>query len=110
MALATVCLVFLLLCVPVGAQTEEASRLNQHRVTSRSSPAPERGAEAQLIPSLTEGIRSGREWNEVRRPELMRLWTTILGKLGPNEQDRQWFGDIRQAVVRETSDGGSYVR
>ncbi len=95
---------------PVAGQIEEASRLNQHKVTNSSSPAREPGAEMQPIPSLIDGLRSAREWDVVRRPQLLRLWTTILGKLGPNDQDRQWFGDIRQAVVRESADRGSYTR
>ena len=95
---------------PAAGQIEDACRLNQHKVTNRSSPAPEPGAETQTIPSLIEGIRSAGEWQAVRRPELLRLWTTILGKLGPDDKDRQWFGDIRQAVVRETADRGSYIR
>src|SRR5450432_272029 len=88
----------------------ELARLNQHRVTNRSSPAPEPGAEMQPIPSLIEGLRSAEEWRAVRRPRLLQLWTGILGKVGPNEQDRQWFGDIRQAVIRETADHGTYTR
>lgn len=78
---------------------EPAGRLNQHRVTSRRSPAPEPGAEKELIPSLVEGLRTPDDWWKKRRPELMRLWTQILGKLGPNAADRKWFGDIRQAKV-----------
>src|SRR5437870_1085661 len=94
----------------VSGQIGPPERLNQHRVTSRSSPAPEPGAEKETIPSLIEGVRSADEWRGVRRPQLLQLWTTILGKLGPNEQDRKWFGDIRQAVIRETSDRGTYTR
>ena len=92
------------------AQVEEPKRLNQHRVTNRSSPALEPGAETQTIPSLIEGLHSADEWLNVRRLQLLRLWTNILGKLGPDEQDRKWFGDIRQAVVRETADRGFYTR
>src|SRR5262245_37589990 len=101
--------VVLLAYRPAAGQIEESSRLNQHKVTNRSSPAPEPGAETQTIPSLIEGLRSAGEWQSVRRPELLRLWTTILGKLGPDGKDRQWFGDIRHVVVRETADRGSYT-
>src|ERR1041384_325236 len=83
---------------------------NQHRVTNRSSPAPEPGAEKEPIPSLIAGLHSADEWRTVRRPQLMRLWTSILGKLGPDEKDLRWFGDIRQAVVREKADRGTYTR
>jgi len=94
----------------VNGQSEELARLNQHKVTNRSSPAPEPGAENQPIPSLIEGLHSANEWLTVRRPQLLQLWTGILGKLGPNEQDRQWFGDIRQAVMQATADRGTYTR
>jgi dienelactone hydrolase len=83
---------------------------NQHRVTNRSSPAPEPGAENELIPSLIDGLHSADEWRTVRRPQLAQLWTTILGKLGPNEKDLNWFGDIRQAVIRDKTDRGTYTR
>src|SRR5258708_536348 len=102
--------VFLLAAAIATGQGEEPNRFNQHKVTNRSSPAPEPGAETQITPSLIDGLRSADEWRNVRRPQLLRLWTTILGKLGPNEQDQKWFGDIRQAVVRETADRGSYTR
>src|ERR1700732_2935403 len=83
---------------------------NQHRVTNRSSPAPEPGAEKELIPSLIDGLHSADEWRTVRRPQLAQLWTTILGKLGPNEKPLNWFGDIRQAVIRDKTDRGTYTR
>src|SRR5678815_5775873 len=92
----------------VSGQVGEPARLNLHRVTNRSSPAPEPGAEKETIPSLIEGLHSADEWRTVRRPQVLQLWTTILGKLGPDEQDR--FGDIRQAVISETADRGTYNR
>jgi dienelactone hydrolase len=92
------------------AQTPDSARLNQHKVTNRSSPAPEPGAEKEQIPSLVEGLHSADDWWNVRRPELLRFWTTVLGKLGPHKQDRRWFGDIRKAVIRETTDQGTYTR
>jgi dienelactone hydrolase len=100
----------LLIASTAIAQTPDTERLNQHKVTSRSSPAPEPGAEKEQIPSLVEGLHSADDWWNVRRPELLRFWTTLLGKLGPNKQDRKWFGDIRKAVVRETTDQGTYTR
>lgn len=105
-----------LLCFPLLAnllmlaQDAEPPRLNQHKVTNRASPAPEPGAENELIPSLIEGLRSAGEWQTIRRPRLVQLWTAILGKLAPNEQDRKWFGDIRKAVIHETTDRGTYTR
>jgi dienelactone hydrolase len=92
------------------AQIDPASRLNQHRVTNPSSPAPEPGAELQQIPSLLDGVHSAKDWRDHRRPELLRLWATILGKLAPNARDLKWFGDIRRAAVHETADRGNYTR
>ena len=106
----TVAVVLALTASGANGQSGEPARLNQHRVSNRSSPAPEPGAESQPIPSLIEGLHSAGEWSTVRRPQLVQLWTAILGKLGPNEQDRKWFGDIRQAVIRETADRGTYTR
>ena len=89
---------------------DDRRRLNQHKVTNSSSPAPEPGAEDQPLPSLIAGIRTPAEWWHVRRPELIRSWTTILGKIKPNRNDRKWFGDIRQAVARETTNREKYTR
>src|SRR3954452_2804145 len=93
-----------------NGQTGEPARLNQHRVTNRSSPAPEPGAEKEQIPSLIDGLHSTEEWHTLRRPQLLKLWTTILGKLGPAEKNRAWFGDIRKVVIHQTSDRGTYTR
>jgi dienelactone hydrolase len=82
---------------------EPPRRLNQHRVTSKKSPAPEPGAETQEIPALAP------DWNK-RRPELVRLWTQILGKLDPDARDRRWFGDIRKARVIEKRETENYTR
>lgn len=97
------------LCLLLFQQADEA-RLNQHRVTSKGSPAPEPGAENELIPSLVDGVRDARDWRERKRPEILRLWTRILGKLEPNKADRKWFGDIRRARVHEVEDKGTYTR
>lgn len=100
-------LLFLLL-LSEGIPNEQ--RLNQHRVTSRNSPAPEPGAENEKIPSLVEGLRSADDWYKKKRPELVKLWTTILGKTAPAPEDKQWFGDITKAVVHDEQDKGSYTR
>jgi len=99
----------IVLAAGLSAQ-EETKRLNHHRVASKGSPAPEPGAELQTIPSLVEGLRSPDDWYKKRRPELMALWTKILGKLGPNKQDRRWFGDIRKTKVYETQETEKYTR
>lgn len=100
----------LLLATAVSGAQQDAARLNQHRVTSRESPAPEPGAEQELIPSLVEGLKSPRDWYRKRRPELLALWIRILGKLEPDRRDRRWFGDVRKARVIETQELENYTR
>ena len=82
----------------------------QHRVSNPRSPAPEPGAEREIIPSLVEGVKDKRDWGQRRRPELLGLWTDILGKLEPTSTDRKWFGDIRKARILDTKDTPHYTR
>lgn len=102
--------ILLLSCFGLQALPPNSFRLHQHKVTNPSSPAPEPGAERQIIPSLIQNIHSPEEWWKVRRPELLQLWTTVLGKLGPDNDDRRWFGDIREAVIQASEDRGTYTR
>jgi dienelactone hydrolase len=101
--------ILLVVGIASAAPTPE-SRRNQHKVTSRDSPAREPGAENEAIPSLVDGLRTPQDWYRKRRPELLKLWTQILGKLGPTRADRRWFGDIRQAKVRDRQEKERYWR
>ena len=83
---------------------------NQHRVSNTHSPAPEPGAERETIPSLVEGVKDKRDWERRKRPELLRLWTDILGKLEPSREDRRWFGDIRKARIVDRQEFPRYTR
>lgn len=102
--------ILLLSSISLQADAPDASRLHQHRVTNPLSPAPEPGAERQIIPSLIQNIHSAEDWWNVRRPELLRLWTHVLGKLGPDKDDQKWFGDIREVVIKANEDHGTYTR
>lgn len=94
-----------------AAQAPDPSRrLNQHKVTSKRSPAPEPGAENHEIPSLVEGLRSKRDWYRKRRPEIHRYWVTMLGKLEPQGDDKRWFGDIRKVRVLDKQEKEGYTR
>jgi len=101
--------VLLFLALSAFAQ-DNLSRLHQHKVTAKESPAPEPGAENELIPSLVEGLHSSQDWYQKKRPELMKLWTGILGKLEPDAKDKRWFGDIRKAVIRDRRELEHYTR
>jgi dienelactone hydrolase len=90
--------------------TEDALRLNQHRVTNKRSPAPEPGAERETIPSLVEGLRSPEDWYKRRRPQILRYWRTMLGKLEPESADKRWFGDIRRVRILSTEQRPGYTR
>jgi len=89
---------------------DNLSRLHQHKVTAKGSPAPEPGAENELIPSLIEDVHSPRDWYRSKRPEMLRLWVQVVGKVEPDRHDRKWFGDIRKAVVRDTKERETYTR
>lgn len=89
---------------------DPSQRLNQHKVTSKRSPAPEPGAENEIIPSLVEGLKTPEDWYRKRRPEILKYWTTILGKLEPNTQDAKWFGDIRKAKFIDRQEKEHYIR
>ncbi len=104
--LSAACVAAVLLLPAAG----ETTRLNRHKVTSSRSPAPEPGAENEIIPSLVEGLDTSRDWWEKRRPEILSLWTKILGKLEPAPEDRKWFGDIRRARVVSTQQLERYTR
>jgi hypothetical protein len=103
-------LLLTMVCTAAQPQTDPSRRLNQHRVSNPSSPAPEAGAENQRVPSLVEGLRSPDDWYKKRRPEILRFWTRLLGKLEPSRRDRRWFGDVREARVHETREFDRYTR
>jgi dienelactone hydrolase len=91
------------------APADNSKRLNQHKVTNRRSPAPEAGAENELIPSLVEGLRTPGDWRKKRR-QIEKHWLTILGKVAPAREDRKWFGDIRKARILEKKELERYTR
>jgi dienelactone hydrolase len=103
-------LLLALLAVPTAQAPEDALRLTHHRVTNPRSPAPEPGAERQTIPSLVEGLRSPEDWHKKRRPEILRHWRTMLGKLEPEGPDKRWFGDIRKVRILGTEERQGYIR
>src|SRR6476620_2225998 len=111
--------VLLLVCAILQLASAQSipveQRRNYHRVTSRNSPAPEPGAEnTPLISPLQkpngDKVRTADEWNRERRPEILRAWTAILGKVAPTGRDLEWFGDIRKAVVQQRRAMDGYTR
>jgi hypothetical protein len=104
---------------PIPQPSErELMRNTYHRVTtpvkSYRSPAPEPGAESThlispLIGSDGARVRNAEGWYTSRRPELLRLWTAVLGKTSPAPADMKWFGNIR-AVERSRIDREGYTR
>ena len=59
---------FLLICCAGSAEEDHLARLHQHKVTAKHSPAPEPGAENELIPSLVDGLDSPEDWYGKKRP------------------------------------------
>jgi hypothetical protein len=86
---------------PIPQPSErELKRVNYHRAMR---PAPELHAEDTPLPPLLirpDGTRlaNAQEWYKSRRPELVRQWTAILGKIAPAPEDLQWFGDVRKTT------------
>jgi len=96
--------------MPVALAQRLDERWNQHRVSSRRSPAPEPGAENEKIPSLVEGLRTPDDWYRKKRPEIEKLWLQILGKVEPAPADRRWFGDIRKIREIDRQEKEKYTR
>jgi len=100
--------------VPAPAQ-HELDRKNYHVANSRGTPAPEPGQEKTPLISplrMENGrmVRTAGEWYRRRRPELIALWTKVLGKLGPSLQDSQWFGDVTKVRINSTEEKEHYTR
>jgi dienelactone hydrolase len=55
-------------------------------------------------------VTSADDWYRGRRPELLRHWTRILGKLEPAPEDRKWFVDVTKATVYDTEEKEGYTR
>ncbi len=55
-------------------------------------------------------VRTPEDWYQKRRPQLLRHWTRILGKLSPTKADEKWFGDIAKTVTHTTEEKDGYTR
>jgi dienelactone hydrolase len=55
-------------------------------------------------------VRDAAEWYGSRRPEILKAWTAILGKLAPGPADAKWFGDVRKAVEIGRREMDGYTR
>ena len=102
--------------IPIPAPAErELRRVNYHRVASKRSPTPEPGAEntpviSPLVFADGKPVRNAREWYRRRRPELVRDWSEILGKIAPATADQKWFGDVTKAVEISRTEQEGYTR
>lgn len=93
----------------------DLARVNYHRVTSKESPAPEPGAEntpllSPLVDASGRRVQNAEEWYRHRRPELMKTWTAVLGKIAPAPADKKWFGDVRKVVEDGRREMEGYTR
>ncbi len=55
-------------------------------------------------------VSTPEDWYQKRRPDLVRHWTKVLGKLSPSKRDEPWFGDISKVVVHDTEEKVGYTR
>jgi hypothetical protein len=93
----------------------ELSRTNHHVANSARTPAPEPGQENTPIPSPLvrldgQRVKDASEWYRTRRPELVGLWTRVLGKTEPNQADRKWFGDVTKVQIKDVQEKSRYTR
>jgi len=100
----------------IGTQESypNSKRLNYHTAPEWASPLMT-DQHRYAIPSplvLDDGakIETPEAWYQNRRPELVRHWTKILGKLSPSNGDGKWFGDIRKIVIHDTEEKEGYTR
>ncbi|MBM3766533.1 MAG: hypothetical protein FJW32_14185 [Acidobacteria bacterium] len=93
--------------IAVFAQPADSERVNQHRVSSTRSPAPEPGAEN--VPLRRLAI-SKADWVKTQRPSVLKAWTGILGKLEPNAQDMHWFDKVPRMREIERTEMPHYTR
>ena len=102
----------------VGGQDPEQvppeRRLNYHTPPKGTRPEMKDQHKYSLLSPLQKDdgseVGSREEWYRTRRPELVARWRKILGKLGPNEADRKWFGDISKVEIVGTEQKEGYTR
>jgi len=104
---------FWLLGVSAVRCEEPTARLNYHAPPS-GAPAMMRRQHAFELPSLLDlgerKISTSDAWFNERRPELLKAWTHVLGKVDPTAADMQWFGDVTKAKVVSTEEKDGYTR
>ena len=75
--------------------TPPSQRLNYHTAPDWANPLMKEqhryANPSSLI--LDDGTKLGtpEDWYQKRRPELVRHWTNILGKLSPSKGDEKWL-------------------
>ena len=96
-----------------GAETDEPVATTRYHEAPQNAPSPfDRQHEVDLLSPLVmeDGTEcaSPSDWYEKRRPELLRHWTNILGRLEPSaRQKEEWIGDIsRVELVDERQEEG----
>lgn len=95
------------------AETGNPGRITYHPWVRGPSRQP--GQHLMEIPSALVSedglkIESAEDWYAQRRPELVDLWTRILGKTSPSAEDRRWFGDITKTQVYSRQERDGYTR
>ena len=97
-----------------GESIAPSKRLNYHTApawTNRLMTEQHRYAiPSPLISDDGTTVSTPEDWYQRRRPELLRHWTSILGKLSPSREDEKWFGDIGKVVVHDIEEKEGYTR
>lgn len=111
-----VCTAFAITASARGDEPDAARRpVFRYHTPPENAPAMmQRQAEYDL-PTLLRtddgaAVATADDWFRRRRPELVRHWTRVLGKLAPNDDDRQWFGDISKVEIADVAEREGYTR
>ena len=107
------CILGAILTSLAPAETGNLGRLTYHpwvRGPSRQPGQHLMETPSALVLENGETVRSAQDWHALRRPELVELWTRILGKLSPAPEDRRWFGDITKVKVYSRQEREGYTR
>jgi len=101
------CMLWPTVCGTLSAQT-------YHSPPSQVHPLMQDQDQTQILSILRRDdgtlVSSAKEWNQQHRPKLLSQWTRVLGKLQPEENDIQWFGDVTQTVEVSRQQKKGYTR
>lgn len=91
-----------------------AERLNYHTAPAWTNALMKEQHRYQIpTPLILDNgarVKTAQDWYQMRRRELVRHWTRILGKLSPSQADQKWFGDVSKTIIHSIEEKEGYQR